>query len=470
MADGDLFVLEVARKALLSSLTDPQAILYRQQALADCLRAPAAVREIYALAVHAVEARPPSYLSRWSSPSTIMHTSLQAHAFYAQRLKELRRIADECAEKFSSEPFVRFFAMLKRELDDDYLHTIDGHAKALRFREGLRISAGLGPGNRASSYVLHEPAPRPSWFKRIAERTGSGYWFRVGEDDTAGARALDELRGAGLNEVASTLAQSADHIESFFTRLRAELAFYVGCLNLEEKLAKKGEPICLPVPSPIGRPELEARGLYDVSLTLHVDGRVVGNDVVGDGKALGVITGANQGGKSTFLRSLGQAQLMMQCGMFVAAEAFRADVREGIFTHYKREEDESLESGKLDDELRRMSRIVEAIDPHSLLLCNESFASTNEREGSEIGRQVIRPLLETGVKVFLVTHLFDLADSLLREDWQAGLFLRAERRADGARTFRMMEGEPLSTSHGQDLYERIFDSERDGRRAGLILR
>jgi DNA mismatch repair ATPase MutS len=54
------------------------------------------------------------------------------------------------------------------------------------------------------------------------------------------------------------------------------------------------------------------------------------------------------------------------------------------FTHYKREEDATMTSGKFDEELSRMSEIADEIRPRSLLLCNESFASTNEREGAEI--------------------------------------------------------------------------------------
>ncbi len=135
--------------------------------------------------------------------------------------------------------------------------------------------------------------------------------------------------------------------------LRSELAFYVGCLNVHGLLAGKSEPTCFPVPLAGGEPALTARGLYDACLTLHVSARVVGNDVNADGKSLVMITGANQGGKSTFLRSVGLAQLMMQCGMFVPAQSFQADVCNGIFTHYKREEDASMESGKLDEELSR---------------------------------------------------------------------------------------------------------------------
>ena len=237
--------------------------------------------------------------------------------------------------------------------------------------------------------------------------------------------------------MASALAQASDHILAFFTMLRAELAFYVGCLNLREALTAAGEPVCVPVPVADEKLALSARGLYDPSLSLRLTGRAVGNDVEADGKRLIMITGANQGGKSTFLRSVGLAQLMMQCGLFVAAESFTASVSPGIFTHFKREEDATMKQGKLDEELSRMADIASQLTPGGLLLCNESFASTNEQEGSEIGRQIVRALLESGVRVFFVTHLFDLAHSFYSGQADAALqadsvlFLRPERRDDG---------------------------------------
>jgi DNA mismatch repair ATPase MutS len=243
--------------------------------------------------------------------------------------------------------------------------------------------------------------------------------------------------------------------------LRLELGFYVGCLNLRDRLAQKGEPICLPEPFALGKAMLSGRGLYDVCLSLSVDERVVGNDVSADDKLLVMITGANRGGKSTFLRGLGLAQLMMQCGMFVPAESFRANLGDGIYTHYKREEDTSMKSGKLDEELSRMSSIVDNLTPNSILLLNESFASTNEREGSEIARQLVRALLEAGIKVLYVTHLFDLAQGFYLAKMDTGLFLRAERLVDGRRTFRLVEGEPLPTSYGEDLYRRVFGAVPD---------
>ncbi len=109
-------------------------------------------------------------------------------------------------------------------------------------------------------------------------------------------------------------------------------------------------------------------------------------------------------------------------------------------------------------ELRRarMSQIADRIGPGALLLCNESFASTNEREGSEIARQVVLAATESGVKVLFVTHLYDPAHGLYGGRGDTQQFLRAERWPDGQRTFRMVVGEPLPTSYGADSYRRVF--------------
>jgi len=462
MAAGDKFLFELATKAVLSSLTDPDAIRYRQHVLADCLEQADVVRQVYDVAVEAIQSERKVYFGFLrDSPDSILNRSLQVLELLLGAVKNLRAIADEHAGDFRSEGFTRFFAMLAAELDDEYLATVDHHLKELAFRRGVLLSAELGEGNKGVRYVVRKQ-PEQGWMERISFRNRSAsYSFTIPARDENGFKALADLRGRGINLVANALAQSTEHILSFFRMLRAELAFYVGCLNLHARLVDKGEPTCFPTPVAPGRRTLTAEGLYDVCLTLLVDGTVVGNDVHADDKALVMITGANQGGKSTSLRSVGVAQLMMQCGMFVPARSFSANVADAVFTHYKREEDPTMKSGKLDEELGRMSEIADQITPDSLLLCNESFAATNEREGSEIARQIVRALVEARVKVLFVTHLFDLAHGFYRQGLDTALFLRAERRADGQRTFRLVEGEPLPTSYGEDSYKRIFATAAD---------
>jgi DNA mismatch repair ATPase MutS len=170
-----------------------------------------------------------------------------------------------------------------------------------------------------------------------------------------------------------------------------------------------------------------------------------------------MVTGANKGGKTTFLRSVGLSQMMMHCGMFVPASSFSTNLCTGLFTHFKRKEDVSMESGKLDDELNRMSQIADHLSADSLVLLNEAFAATNMREGSEIARQIVTALSERQVKVFFVSHLYQFVQELYEERTDEIIFLRAERKTDGTRTYKLIEGEPLDTGYGLDLYNTIFN-------------
>lgn len=457
MARGDSFLFDVARRALLLSLDEPDAIVYRQQVVADCLGNPSVVRELYALAADAIEAERRIWggLST-SSPRYTLHTSVQKMGVLVGFLRRLRGMTDEHAAKFSSDGFKRFFAMLAEELNEAYFEQIESDLKSLRFKGGTLMSAQLGAGNKGDGYNLRRLREQ-SLFQRVFDR--SGLTFTIPERDENGFRALGELQDRGTNLVANAVQQSVEHVLRFFVMLCVEIGFYVACVNLSERLAENGEPICFPAAVPAGEHALAGQGLYDVCLMLTIEQGTVGNDVNADGKTLVMITGANQGGKSTFLRSIGVAQLMTQCGMFVGGESFRTTVCDGLFTHYKREEDETMESGKLDEELARMSDIADHITPNSILLCNESFAATNEREGSEIARQVLQALLSNGIRVLFVTHLFDLADSFYRQELDTALFLRAERGSEGARPFKLAEGKPLPTSYGEDSYRRIFGCE-----------
>jgi DNA mismatch repair ATPase MutS len=453
----DKILLEVARKVVLSTLSDVDAIRYRQDILKDCLKNAAIVREMYNLAAESIEKEQKHYLGIFTNyPSTILHRSVEVLQMFVGQLKSLRGVADEHSHEFHSEGFTRLFAMLQAELNEGYFAVLQQHLKELALRGGVLTSAELGKGNKASNLVLRKPNERGGLVQRIFTKRSPSYSFSISERDENGAKALAELRDRGVNLAANALAQSTDHILSFFQMLRIELAFYVGCLNLSERLAVKGEPACFPEPSKPEDRRLTFRGLYDVCLTLSMQPRAVGNDANADGKNLMIITGANQGGKSTLLRAIGLAQLMMQSGMFVPAESFRSNVCNALFTHSKREEDTTMKSGKLDEELKRMSEIVDSLIPNSILLFNESFAATNEREGSEIARQIVGALSEKGIKVFYVTHLHDFAHSFFLKKMENAIFLRAERKDSGARSFKILEGEPLETSFGEDLYTKIF--------------
>jgi DNA mismatch repair ATPase MutS len=460
MALGDPFLFEVVKTMVLSSLeNDVGTIRYRQNILKDCLKEPSVAREIYNIALEAIEKEREYYLGILGRhPGWTLHRSTDVLQMFVVMLKKLREIADRYAEKFESEGFAALFTMIQKELSPEYFVRVEDHLRELQFRAGVLISAELGKANKGSNYMLRRTNDQDRrWMTRLFAQRPPAYTFNIHPCDVSGAQALSELKDRGINLVANVLAQSNDHILNFLVMLRTELAFYLGCLNLHGRLSQKLEPTCFPTPAPPGDRRLSFLGLYDVCLTLSQEQRVVGNKVDADNKDIVIITGANQGGKSTFLRSVGLSQLMMQAGMFVPAESFCSELCDGLFSHYKREEDTTMTSGKLDEELSRMSDIVDNVTPNAMLLFNESFAATNEREGSEIASQITRALVEKHIRIVFVTHLYEFAQRFQNQKMKNALFLRAERQVDGGRTFNMVEGEPLQTSYGEDLYRSVFE-------------
>ena len=461
MANGDPIVFEVAQKALLAGVGEGlETITYRQAAVKDAIRNPSTMRQFYGLAQEGLQRQRKVWPSYREYPSGTLDTAVEHMAIFVDVLKRLRDLADRNTGAFQSEAFLNLCRMLARELDDAYFGLIDSHLKRLKFRNGVLVSAGLGKGLKGANYVLRRPlTPSGSWFARMFRRGLVGYSIRLAPRDEAGAKAMSELRDRGLGLAAAALAKSAEHILSFLRMLQTELAFYIGCVNLHERVLEIGAPFSFPATTPLQPHRLSCAELYDASLALSMNRRIVGNDIEADGKNLIIVTGANQGGKTTFLRSLGLAQLMMQCGMFAPAARLEASIVDGLFTHFKREEDATMKSGKFDEELSRMNDIANRLTPHASILFNESFAAANEREGSEIARQIVSAVLEGGRRVAFVSHQFAFTNAMYESRGDSTLFLRADRREDGRRTFRLIVGEPLATSFGEDVYREVFKRE-----------
>lgn len=461
MAGGDEVVAASSRAALLLGTGEIDAIRHRQAVLRDALRLPALFQELYGTVTEALDSdrRVRTGLFGWTTEGRLSR-SVEVLGLLLGSLRRLREIAGEHEHEAESSGLRALLRMLQAELAEDYLAEVEAHLRRLAPGRDILMSARLGRGSKGYGYVLRRrPDGRgDGMIARLKGRRAPHCTVTIADRDEAGLRALSELRERGVDLVANAVTQSAEHVLGFFSMLRSELAFYMGCLNLRGRLDALGHQTCFPDPLPPEERALSASGLYDVCLALQSGQAVVANDLGADGKDLVLVTGANRGGKSTFLRSVGLAQLMMQAGMFTGARTLRLSTCRSVFTHYKREEDAGLEVGKLDEELARMSRIVDEIEAGDVLLCNESFASTNEREGSEIADQIVSALVERGVRVFYVTHLYELARRVQERRDTNVLFLRAERKEDGSRTYRVLEAPPMETSYAADLYERLLGS------------
>lgn len=326
-----------------------------------------------------------------------------------------------------------------------------------RIKEIIEIlGARFGKGLKGTGYVLRKLSRDMENHPHGIRNRKRPQWNEIILNNISTARSAREMEDAGLIQILRVVNHFNGIIQRFFEALHFEAGFYAASVNLYSTLSSLGAPVCFPDPLHNGTESLKFRGLYDISLALHEKRKPVQNDMDGDGIILFIITGANQGGKSTFIRSIAQAQLLMQCGLFVPALSFCSAVGNQIFTHFTREEDACMNSGKLEEELLRMNEIISVITPGSILFMNECFSSTTEREGSKIACDIITALIESGIRVFFVTHLFEFANALFCRNPGNVLFLRAGREENGSRSFVISPGKTLRTSFGEDLFNGIL--------------
>jgi hypothetical protein len=233
--------------------------------------------------------------------------------------RAIRRIEAEHASAFTSPGFTGFFELVQTQLDDAWLAEADDHVRRLRTRT-LHVSAHLGPGNRGTDYVLHRrPNVVRSWRGRLGleERRST---VEVLLSDQNAMNMIAELRALAIAPTAGAVHEAAQQVLAFFKVLRGELAFLVGCVNLREAwgamAALHAGPRRGREPTFAARDSTTRLRLRRWSRHRH-DHRWC---------ALVVVTDANGGGKSTFLRAVGLAQLMTQA-MFVTADGLRQPPR-----------------------------------------------------------------------------------------------------------------------------------------------
>lgn len=472
MSNNDKYIYRVARSVMLDSLTDKNTVLYRQDIIADANKNYEIFNEIYQIATHTI-AETENYIdftnktisTKVPDARNILN-SINLLAILVNGLEQLKDYLNTVQGKFTSEGMRAFYQRLSEEYNYEFAEKIKSSLNEMNFLTvggQITFSATVGQALRMSDIIVNDLSKEI--FKRKNKifrwiKTFINLFYKIFKrnviilGDSEVALNARDLESAGLLHILQMYKDFIREHKTFFESLKFQMAFYVGCSNLQEKFINLHIPICNPVIDKEGN-NFEFSGLYDMSMALYNRACPVTNDMNASDKLLLIISGANQGGKSTYLRSIGIAQLLMQSGLFVPANYYCNVLCDGIFTHFTRREDRNMNSGKLDEELGRMNRIISNIKPSSMLLLNESFASTTEREGSKIAFDVVNALYEAGVRILTVTHLFEFTKMMYEKNLEKVMFLSAERLIDGTRTYHILESEPERTSYGLDLYEEI---------------
>ncbi|WP_079170173.1 MutS-related protein [Mangrovactinospora gilvigrisea] len=219
---------------------------------------------------------------------------------------------------------------------------------------------------------------------------------------------------AALEEFA---AKHRDFLDPVLVDFDHEIRFYLAYLDFTGPLRDAGLPFCLPRINEPGGPVRILDG-YDLALAdklaherpdTGAEAIVVNSVALEPPERLLVVTGPNQGGKTTFARMFGQLHHLAALGLPVPAADAELPLPDNLFTHFEREEDLRTLRGKLDDELVRIREALEEATSRSVVIMNESFSSTSLHDARFIGEHVLDKLAALDVTCLYVTFVDELA-------------------------------------------------------------
>jgi len=231
--------------------------------------------------------------------------------------------------------------------------------------------------------------------------------------------AIDNARfilTEALYHIDTTLTAITNNVYEVFHGFSRELMFYEVALSCAQFLSDADVPLCLPEVLPMEADIIEAKGLRDMFLAAggKKGDDIIPNDMCYDGSTAGIlIRGMNNTGKTTFLRSVGIAQIFGQAGLPVCADSARISIREAVFTHFSSAEEEFVTgdtSGRFEGEVKEMAKMIDNLRPYSLIILNETFQTTAYSEGASGIYNIITVFPRMKSKFIFVTHLLKLFD------------------------------------------------------------
>jgi len=506
--------------ALASLCADPNVIAYRQAVLEDLLNAPELLARLEALlpAMRSVErfrysARPgqtPLHEVVWRVGQLEAYVECVRglnEAFAGQGAVEssaLVRLREQAARAAQDS----LFAQLERELPE----MVKAVRSVASITIGVNLDDQLRPVGAALIDIHDRPfrADRPSLFAALFggdQQDGQailGPLHSIPRERSAQHPSGVDFTNPLLYPLFRDLAQVLKHASrpvaralqrfvnvgvTFFAALHADLAFYVGAVRLIERLRAAGLPVCRPEIAPVDERACQIADAYNLTLALRAlaedsADRIVTNDIrFDDAGRIFILTGPNQGGKTTYAQAIGLAQVLAQAGLYVPGTRARISPVDAIYTHFPAEEAPGTEAGRLGEEATRLNAIFGQATRASLVILNESLSSTSAGESLYLAVDPVRILRLLGARAVFATHLHELANEVGALNAEPGdspvasLVSLVEEHASESgprilQTYRIVPGPPRGRSYAREIAARYgisYEQLRDRLRARGLL-
>jgi len=417
---GDRDERELITETLFSHLRDADTVRYRQEVFRD-LENPVLLGKVQRFSDRMAEVRAHlSQLERMRYRYQREGWLLDAAAIYCETVRELSehlasarvtsRALLACRDYLVSYAASAGFTALEQDTKDqkDAL----GRIRYCTRIRGNRIDVTRYDGEADYSAVVLRT------FERFKQGAVKDYLIRYriwpGMNHVT-AQILDLVAKLFPEEFAALdeyCARHAEFLDEGIWRAHQELQFYLAYLDYTGPLRAAGLRFCYPEVSASSK-EVHAVGTFDLALArkLAEEGTpVVTNDFRLEGlERIAVVTGPNQGGKTTFARTFGQLHHLAGVGCPVPGSAARLFLFDRLFTHFEREEDLARGTGKLEDDLMRIGEILRAATQDSVMILNESFASTTTRDACFLGTKLLTKVMRLDALCVYVTFVDELA-------------------------------------------------------------
>ena len=342
-----------------------------------------------------------------------------------------------------------------------------------RFTKFTNRESELHHGNDVSGFVSFHPAnPSTSSFgfgKLVMGAQGDvNQVFRseiTGADPLSDAlkKVVTDILRRTVIEIKSMLHKYVSIDGYSFISLMPEIIFYIRFAEFCDKIKEKNLPLCKAQVTDREERSCFISDIYNIKLAVKaVSGEEV--DIVtnefsfDDNGRIYILTGPNRGGKTTITQAVGLAFLLAQNGIYVPASSMKFIPCDNIFTHFPADENDTVDLGRLGEESKRLSEIFSVATRYSLILLNESLATTNVAEGLYIAKDVVKAMRYLSVRSVFNTHMHDLArnlDEVNRDiEGESVIASMVTGVENGRRSFKVFIAPPQGVSYARDIAEK----------------
>ena len=421
--------------------------------------------------------------TRLNSLKTFIECITKCHEFCQKfqdkfRSEALKGLVEYFASVYNSE----YFDEVKRETDE-CLRILAKGVKSVTV--GINFDDMMRPVEAMLLSVSTDSIKKKGRFDWIFKHLDGGADRAIGRthslyNENGGTNDLEAPLFRELKEINSEYISHLDRaIRAYFKKstediltFESQMSFYIGAKRIIDAVRARGLDMCRPKYLKMEERRLNAKGVFDLSFYTQMvssdpmgslKDKIITNDcTMDDNGRFFVLTGANNGGKTTYTRAIGIIQVMAQAGIYVPCSSCEISPVDFIYTHFPKEEEVGLNTSRFTQECKQFKVTVDNATRYSMLLLNESIQSTTPTECVFIATELTKIFRCIGVRGVYATHLLELAKNLDKLNAEVegdtklvSIVTTVDTTSDNKRLYSIVKSAPQEFGYAQTIYKKF---------------